>query len=185
MTDWNKLIFGVNTANQVTLTITLGPKKASADLLAISRDGSEQTKSYDEATRSWVITLPAGDHVLTLTLAERLGERLLHRLLGDGAVREDRVADAEHRAAIPLREQPERAIEVAGAQAFTDIVVVHDAMLFGTVAARRGRGRRFVSVRSRRVLRTAAITPAKTVRSTPSEQRARSRWTDQRVTVVG
>jgi hypothetical protein len=70
MTDWNKLIFGVNTANQVTLTITLGPKKASADLLAISRDGSEQTKSYDEATRSWVITLPAGDHVLTLTLTQ-------------------------------------------------------------------------------------------------------------------
>ena len=70
MTDWNKLIFGVNTANQVTLTITLGPKKASADLLAISRDGSAQTKSYDEVTRSWEITLPAGDHVLTLTLTQ-------------------------------------------------------------------------------------------------------------------
>lgn len=70
MTDWNKLIFGVNTTSQVTLTIAEGPKAPSADLVAVGRDGSTQYKSYDEDGQAWELTLAAGDYVLTLTLDE-------------------------------------------------------------------------------------------------------------------
>jgi hypothetical protein len=65
-----KLIFGLRTDEEVTLTVTGHPKEPAPDLLITTNgQAKDAVIAYDNA--AWTATLPAGDHVIRMEPGER------------------------------------------------------------------------------------------------------------------